>query len=102
MTHPFPKHLKQQIIHSLSLHTSNLHLISTLNFKLPKLFPDATNQLSKKPTFPLQNFHLIGSHAQTIYHHPFQQHNFLPSTLQIGQPSLIAYQTNTTVISNFP
>lgn len=44
---------------------------------------------------------LIGSHGQTIYHQSQQDGSMIPSTLQIGEPAVIAYETNTTVISNF-
>lgn len=101
ITHPFPKDVKEEIIQSLSVDTSNVQLICSLNFKLGKLFADATKEVCKKARFPLEKLDLIGSHGQTIYHQPLQEHNLVPSTLQIGEPSVIAYETNTTVISNF-
>ncbi|PFE03442.1 anhydro-N-acetylmuramic acid kinase [Bacillus sp. AFS023182] len=101
ITHPFPKDVREEIIQSLSVDTSNVQLICSLNFKLGKLFADATKEVCKKAGFPLDQLDLIGSHGQTIYHQPLQEQNLVPSTLQIGEPSVIAYETNTTVISNF-
>ncbi|SCC43667.1 anhydro-N-acetylmuramic acid kinase AnmK [Bacillus mycoides] len=101
LTYPFPKDVEEEIIQSLSVDTSNVQLICSLNFKLGKLFADATKEVCKKAKLPLEQLDLIGSHGQTIYHQPLQEQNWVPSTLQIGEPSIIAYETNTTVISNF-
>lgn len=43
----------------------------------------------------------IASHGQTIFHIPRSYNNFVSSTFQIGEPAVIAYETNTKVISNF-
>lgn len=101
ITYPFPKDVEEEIIQSLSVDTSNVQLICSLNFKLGKLFADAVKEVCKKARLPLEQLDLIGSHGQTIYHQPIQEQNWVPSTLQIGEPSVIAYETNTTVISNF-
>ncbi|EJQ13111.1 anhydro-N-acetylmuramic acid kinase [Bacillus cereus] len=101
ITYPFPKDVEEEIIQSLSVDTSNVQLICSLNFKLGKLFADAVKKVCKKARLPLEQLDLIGSHGQTIYHQPIQEQNWVPSTLQIGEPSVIAYETNTTVISNF-
>ncbi|EJS70127.1 anhydro-N-acetylmuramic acid kinase AnmK [Bacillus cereus] len=101
ITYPFPKDVEEEIIQSLSVDTSNVQLICSLNFKLGKLFADAVKEVCKKARLPLEQLDLIGSHGQTIYHQPTQEKNWVPSTLQIGEPSVIAYETNTTVISNF-
>ena len=84
ITHPFSKDVKEEIIQSLSVDTSNVQLICSLNFKLGKLFADATKEVCKKAGFPLEQLDLIVSHGQTIYHQPLQEQNLVPSTLQIG------------------
>ena len=43
----------------------------------------------------------IASHGQTIYHIPEDTKNYHKSTLQIGEPALIDYQTNCQVVANF-
>src|SRR3569833_2289212 len=40
----------------------------------------------------------IGSHVQTIYHHP---HGATPPTLQIGDPNIIADRTGITTVADF-
>ncbi|MGE6376442.1 anhydro-N-acetylmuramic acid kinase AnmK [Peribacillus muralis] len=101
ITHPFPKDVEEEIIQSLSINTSNVQLICSLNFKLGKLFSEATKEVCQKAGLPLKDLDLIGCHGQTIYHQPLQEQNMVPSTLQIGEPAVIAYETNTPVISNF-
>ena len=101
ITYPFPKAVEEEIVQSLSVDTSNVQLICSLNFKLGKLFSEATKEVCKKAGLPLEHLDLVGSHGQTIYHQPLQEENMVPSTLQIGEPAVIAYDTNTPVISNF-
>ncbi|MCM3196502.1 anhydro-N-acetylmuramic acid kinase AnmK [Priestia megaterium] len=101
ITYPFSKEIENEIKLALSLEESNVQLICSLNFKLGKLFAEAVKKVCKKAGFPLEKLDLIGSHGQTIYHQPMKEANFVSSTLQIGEPAVIAYETNTIVISNF-
>ncbi|MEJ9231866.1 anhydro-N-acetylmuramic acid kinase [Peribacillus butanolivorans] len=101
ITYPFPKDIEKEIMQSLSVETSNVQLICSLNFKLGELFSDATKEVCEKAGLPIEQLDLIGSHGQTIYHQPLQEQNWVPSTLQIGEPAVIAHDTNTIVISNF-
>ena len=43
----------------------------------------------------------IAMHGQTIWHNPDNMDGYASSTLQIGEPSVLAYKYNKTVISNF-
>ncbi|TRZ39456.1 anhydro-N-acetylmuramic acid kinase [Niallia circulans] len=98
---PFSQELKKEIHDSLSVETSNSELICSLNFKLGAIFSDAVIAVCEKAGFMLQDLDYIGSHGQTIYHQPNKTKTLFPSTLQIGEPAVIAYRTKTTVISNF-
>jgi len=100
-TVPFCNDMKNEIQQALSIENSNVQLICSLNFKLGLCFAGVVKEVCKEVNFPLKQLDLIGSHGQTIYHQPKQDGNMIPSTLQIGEPAVIAYETNTTVISNF-
>ncbi|PDY37097.1 anhydro-N-acetylmuramic acid kinase [Bacillus wiedmannii] len=101
ITVPFCNDMKNEIQQALSIENSNVQLICSLNFKLGLCFSNAVREVCKEANFPLGQLNLIGSHGQTIYHQPKHDGNMIPSTLQIGEPAVIAYETNTTVISNF-
>lgn len=100
-TVPFCDDIKKEIEQSLSIESSNVQLICSLNFKLGLCFANAVKEVCKEVNFSLEQLDLIGSHGQTIYHQPKQDGNMMRSTLQIGEPAVIAYETNTAVISNF-
>ncbi|GAB6492503.1 anhydro-N-acetylmuramic acid kinase AnmK [Bacillus luti] len=100
-TVPFCDDIKKEIEQSLSIESSNVQLICSLNFKLGLCFANAVKEVCKEANFSLEQLDLIGSHGQTIYHQPKQDGNMMRSTLQIGEPAVIAYETNTAVISNF-
>ncbi len=100
-TVPFCNDMKNEIQQALSIENSNVQLICSLNFKLGLCFAGAVKEVCKEAKFPLGQLDVIGSHGQTIYHQPKQDGTMIPSTLQIGEPAVIAYETKTTVISNF-
>ncbi|MGN4818740.1 anhydro-N-acetylmuramic acid kinase AnmK [Bacillus cereus group sp. MYBK139-2] len=100
-TVPFRNDIKNEIQQVLSIENSNVQLICSLNFKLGLCFAKAVKEVCKEANFPLRQLDLISSHGQTIYHQPKPEGNMISSTLQIGEPAVIAYETNTTVISNF-
>ncbi|MBS9803183.1 anhydro-N-acetylmuramic acid kinase AnmK [Bacillus toyonensis] len=97
----FCSDIKNEIQQALSIENSNVQLICSLNFKLGLCFANAVKEVCKKANFPLEQLDLIGSHGQTIYHQPAPEVNIISSTLQIGEPAVIAYEMDTTVISSF-
>jgi anhydro-N-acetylmuramic acid kinase len=78
--------------------------ISQLNFRLGQLFADAAIATCKKLSVPVKSLDLIASHGQTIFHQG-QPVSFLgaptSSTMQIGEPSIIAASTGVTTIGDF-
>jgi anhydro-N-acetylmuramic acid kinase len=71
--------------------------ICRMNFEIGELFADSLIKLSKKAGIKLDTIDLIGSHGQTIYHIPQQPR----STLQIGEPSVIAERTGIATVADF-
>lgn len=96
-----PEDIKEEIKNCCSINKSNVEAICSLNFKLGYLFSDTVKKLCKEANFSYHNLDFIGSHGQTIYHIPREYGNLVKSTLQIGEPSVIAYETGVTVVSNF-
>lgn len=92
---------RRKIEACLSRDFSDVQQICSLNFELGYKFAKAVKMVCHKAKFPLDKLDFIGSHGQTIWHQPVGEQNFLPSTLQIGEPAIIAYETKATVVSNF-
>jgi anhydro-N-acetylmuramic acid kinase len=78
--------------------------ISQLNFLLGDHFGRAALAACKKFGVPIGKIDLIGSHGQTVYHQGAAS-KFLSahvsSTLQIGEPALIAQLTGVTTVADF-
>jgi anhydro-N-acetylmuramic acid kinase len=74
------------------------------NFVIGEVFAESVIKLCKKSGITLKTIDLIGSHGQTIYHNPkgtrFGKKNIC-STLQIGEPSIIAQRTGITTVADF-
>lgn len=99
--HPLSNELQEKIKLACDKEHSSSELICSLNFELGYVFSEAVKALLNKAKFSSQKIDYIASHGQTIYHIPNAVGGYIPSTLQIGEPAIIAYQLETTVISNF-
>ncbi len=98
---PIDDNLKQRIKNACDINCSNVEDICSLNFELGYLFSQAVKEVCNKANFPLTKLDYIGSHGQTIFHIPKSNNKLFKSTLQIGEPAVIAYETGTMVVSNF-
>lgn len=94
---PFSSGIKEKISQAIDPKRSNIQIISELNFDLGFEFARAAQKVCKQAQIDLCEVSFIASHGQTVYHSAQPPKN----TLQIGEPAVIAYQTNTMVISNF-
>ncbi|MFB0519795.1 MAG: anhydro-N-acetylmuramic acid kinase [Acidobacteriota bacterium] len=84
--------------------TSRVDDICRLNSLLGELFAQAVVHIAKKADCELSQIDLIGSHGQTIHHLPSPEKISgveVTSTLQIGEPSIIAERTGITTIADF-
>ncbi|HXC47086.1 MAG TPA: anhydro-N-acetylmuramic acid kinase [Candidatus Sulfotelmatobacter sp.] len=101
---PIPRPIRAQILRIAEGTPLPAAEISQLNFRLGQLFAEAAIATCKKVGVPLKSLDLIASHGQTIFH---QGPRVLylgaktSSTLQIGEPSIIAARTGITTIADF-
>lgn len=100
-TYEIPVDIKEEIKKACLLNESSSALICSLNFKLGHLFSNAVKSICKEANLNPQDLDFVASHGQTIYHIPKAVGSFIPSSLQIGEPAIIAYENNVKVVSNF-
>lgn len=99
-SYPYDSVTQAEILAASHIETSNVALICSLNFKLGKLYSNAITQFLEE--FNVQSpLEFIAIHGQTIHHLPNPTNELTHSTLQIGDPSQLAFDHKTTVISNF-
>jgi anhydro-N-acetylmuramic acid kinase len=78
--------------------------ISQLNFLLGELFAEAALGACKKFRVAPAEIDVIGSHGQTVFHQGIPaafNGRRVSSTLQIGEPSVIAARTGITTVGDF-
>ena len=82
-------------------HTARL---SQLNFLLGELFAEAVLEACKAARVSPKRLELVGSHGQTVYHQATPERLFgrkIASTLQIGEPAIVAARTGAPVVADF-
>jgi len=103
-TYPYKNEIRALISEASRKETGTVDKICRLNFILGKLFADAVRQIAGKLSIPLSEIDIVGSHGQTIYHiSSLKEKNDMEarSTLQIGEPSVIAQETGVTTVADF-
>ena len=103
-TYPYSNEIRELIFEASRKETGTVDKICRLNFTLGKLFADAAVQIAGKVSVPLSEIDIVGSHGQTIYHISSFKENHdkeVRSTLQIGEPSVIARDTGVTTVADF-
>jgi anhydro-N-acetylmuramic acid kinase len=100
----FPSALRKEILRVAEQHAITAGALSQLNFRLGEVFADAAIAACEKLSISPKKIALIGSHGQTIFHQG-KPANFLgrptASTLQVGEPALVASRTGITTVGDF-
>ena len=102
--YPYPPALRRKILKLFQPESARLADICHYNFVLGEVFADAVTKLCSDSGITLRSIDLVGSHGQTIYHNPkgtLYARNRIRSTLQIGEPSVIAQRTGITTVADF-
>jgi anhydro-N-acetylmuramic acid kinase len=99
LSYPINNHTKDRL-HRLcrSGKQASLDEFSQLDVCMGRLFADAVNQLLNHCGENAAQITAIGSHGQTIYHNP---EGNTPTSIQIGDPNIIAEQTGITTVADF-
>jgi len=103
-TFPHPPDLRRRIFKLFDPAQARVDDLCHLNFVLGEAFAAAVVRLARKSGVPLASIDLIGSHGQTVCHLPEGRRfgrRTVRSTLQIGEPSVIAERTGITTVADF-
>ena len=101
---PFPRQVQKAILKLGEGRPVTTGEISQLNFLLGELFAGAALAACKKFRVAPAQIDVIGSHGQTVFHQGMPTRfngQRVASTLQIGDPSVIAVRTGITTVGDF-
>lgn len=96
-TYPYSKQMASAV---RNLQDGDTRQVCEMNFRLGELFARAALDVIQSAGLKPPDVHLIGSHGQTVYHQP----DIEPpgrSTLQIGEPAVIAERTGICTVADF-
>jgi anhydro-N-acetylmuramic acid kinase len=100
----FPAELRKEILRVAEQHPITVGELSQLNFRLGEVFAEAALAACRRFRVAPKRVALIGSHGQTIFHQGKPAPYFgrrTASTLQVGEPSVIAARTGITTVGDF-
>lgn len=95
---PIPAHLKTTLLALCQSTECDIRTLGETDTQIGILFAENCLKLLTKSGFCANDIVAIGSHGQTIYHHP---NHAYPFTLQIGDPNIIAARTHITTVADF-
>src|ERR1700730_187283 len=101
---PFPARVRDAILRLGEGQAATTGEISQLNFLLGEVFAEAALAACRKFRVRPSQIALIGSHGQTVFHQGAATSfcgRRVASTLQIGEPSVIAGRTGITTVGDF-
>ena len=102
-TRPYPPALREQLL-SL-LRTGTVETVCRLHAAVGEVFARVANQTIRQAGLSAKDVAVIGSHGQTVWHSPTRVPlagiGSVRSSLQIGDPSVIAERTGIMTVADF-
>lgn len=99
-----PSEIKKYVLKVSRVETGRVDDVCRLNFLLGKFYSDCVNKFIRLCGIKNNDVDAIGSHGQTIHHIPLQERFgkiLYKSTLQVGDPSVIANNTGIITVGDF-
>ena len=96
--HSIPAAVRSEIELMCQPGSDEINRLGSLDRRVGGLFADAVSILLQQANIRTTQISAIGSHGQTVRHHPS---NSTPFTVQIGDPSTIAFRTGITTVADF-
>ncbi len=102
--YPYTRAMREALLKLCSPETCRIDDLCHLNFALGELLAEAVSKLAKRAKVDLESIDVVGSHGHTVWHIPqgrrFGRRN-IRSTLQIGEPCVIAERTGILTVADF-
>lgn len=101
---PYPPALRSLLVQQCQPATSSVYDLSQLNVRLAHLYAEAVRQAVDAAGLEVTDLALVGSHGQTVHHVPTPSLCAgldVRSTLQIGDPSVLANLLACPVVGDF-
>lgn len=101
---PYPAPLRALLLEHSDPETSSVRVLSQLNVRLAHLYAEAVRQAVEAAHLAPGALDLVGSHGQTVHHVPEAAPcagRSVTSTLQIGDPSVLANLLGVPVVGDF-
>jgi anhydro-N-acetylmuramic acid kinase len=95
---PVPGKLRSRLTAAARGEGVGLERLGELDVRVGHLFADAALALLQESGTSPKSVRAIGSHGQTLYHRPAGS---FPTSLQIGDPNIIAERTGITTVADF-
>lgn len=95
---PFPPEVRAEVLSACE--AGSTEQLCRLNFRLGELFAEAALAVIAEAGLTPPEVDLIGSHGQTVHHLP-PAAGCPGSSLQLGEPSVIAERTGLTTVAEF-
>lgn len=103
-TFPYPEAVRAELLALYDDQQDAVARLCSLNVVVGQCFADAALTICQQHDVDPSDLHVIGSHGQTVWHQPAHDPAIpltVPSTLQIGEPSVIAAATGAPVVADF-
>jgi anhydro-N-acetylmuramic acid kinase len=101
LTVPYPSDLRRALLELADHNSGHVSRLCELNFVLGQWFADAARQVLARAKVHPGQVTAVCSHGHTVWHQPRPPAGGPPSTLQFGEPAVIAERTGLTTVANF-